>query len=259
MTSLNGTTDGFNSGHPRRLYITTSSYHNDIYKYTTSRNASFVVTGTLTSLATLGTGTSVNCPADRILRENGRRLNKDANPGVSTLLVGVYDSVSGLSGFIDPNSPRFAVYNGDKSVFQDNGVDPNGGLVDRGPPIYTRGTVTAGSGLTLTAGGLTQKVITLAATGSQNLDLSLGNVFYLPVATALTAATYTLLNATVGSTFYLIGRSTSSVILTFAGATTIAMSIGSGTVTPGTVGDNSLVTTGTAATRNLITGVVVVA
>lgn len=267
MTSLNGTTDGFNSGHPRRLYITTSSYHNDIYKYTTSRSATtFVVTGTLTSLATLGTGTSVNCPANRILRENGRRLNKDANPGLSTLLVGVYDSISGLSGFIDPNSPRFAVYNGDKSVFQDNGVDPSTGLTDQGPPIYTRGTVTAGSGLavtsggvTISAGGVTQKVVTLAAAGNQNLDLSLGNVFYLPVATALTAATYTLVNAAVGSTFYLIGRSTSSVALTFAGATTIAMSIGSGTVTPGTVGDNSIVTTGTAATRNLITGVVVVA
>jgi hypothetical protein len=40
-------------------------------------------------------------------------------------------------------------------VFQDNGVDPNGGLVDQGPPIYTRGTVTAGSGLTVTSGGAT--------------------------------------------------------------------------------------------------------
>ena len=267
MTSLNGTTDGFNSGHPRRLYITTSAYHNDIYKYTTSRSATtFVVTGTLTSLATLGTGTATNCPANRILRENGRRLNKDANPGLSTLLVGVYDSVSGLSGFIDPNSPRFAVYNGDKSVFQDNGVDPSTGLTDQGPPIYTRGTVTAGSGLavisggvTISAGGVTQKVITLAAAGAQNLDLSLGNVFYLPVATALTAATYTLSNATVGSTFYLIGRSTSAVALTFAGATTIAIAATQGAATTGFIGDNSVYTTPSVATRNLITGVVVVA
>jgi len=288
MTSLNGTTDGFNSGHPRRLYITTSAYHNDIYKYTTSRSTTtYVVSGTLTSLATLGTGTAANCPANRILRENGRRLNKDANPGLSTLLVGVYDSVSGLSGFIDPNSPRFAVYNGDKSVFQDNGVDPNGGLVDQGPPIYTRGTVTAGSGLTVTsggatitaggltvtaggatitaggltlsAGGITQKVVTLSAAGSQTLDLSLGNVFYLPVATALTAATYTLTNASVGSTFYFIGASTSAVALTFAGATTIAIAATQGAATTGFVGNNSVYTTPSVATRNLVTGVVVVA
>lgn len=280
MTSLNGTTDGFNSGHPRRNYITTSAYHNDIYRYTTSRSATtFVLTGTLTSLATLGTGTATNCPANRILRENGRRLNKDANPNISTLLVGVYDSVSGLSGFIDPNSPRFAVYNGDKSVFQDNGVDPNGGALDQGPPIYTRGTVTGSgltvatttgtttttffnaspTGITLSAGGLTQKVITLSAAGSQTLDLSLGNVFYLPVATALTAATYTLTNATVGSTFYLIGRSTSAVALTFAGATTIAIAATQGAATTGFIGDNSIYTTPSVATRNLVTGVVVVA
>lgn len=280
MPSLNNTTDAYNSGHPRTQYITTSAFHNDLYRYTTSRNpTTFVVSGTLTSLATVGTATAANCPANRILRENGRRLVKDANAGVSTLLIGVYDAVSGLSGLIDPNSPRFALYNGDKSVYQDNGVDPNGGAIDQGPPIFTRGTVTgsgltastttgsttttffnaSSTGLTVSAGGLTQKVITLAAAGNQNLDLSLGNVFYLPVATALTAATYTLLNAAVGSTFYLVGRSTSSVALTFAGATTIAMSIGSGSVTPGAVGDNSIVTTGTAATRNLIVGVVLVA
>jgi hypothetical protein len=279
MTSLNGTTDGFNSGHPRRLYITTSAYHNDIYRYTTSRSTTtYVVSGTLTSLATLGTGTATNCPANRILRENGRRLNKDANPGLSTLLVGVYDSVSGLSGFIDPNSPRFAVYNGDKSVFQDNGVDPNGGALDQGPPIFTRGTVTgsgltaattsgsttttffnaSSTGVTISAGGVTQKVITLS-TGAQNLDLSLGNVFYLPIANALTAVTYTLTNATVGSTFYFIGASTSAVALTFAGATTIAIAATQGGATTGFVGNNSVYTTPSVATRNLITGVVVVA
>jgi len=222
MTSLNGTTDGFNSGHPRRLYITTSAYHNDIYKYTTSRSTTtYLVSGTLTSLATLGTGTAANCPADRILRENGRRLNKDANPGVSTLLVGVYDSVSGLSGFIDPNSPRFAVYNGDKSVFQDNGVDPNGGLVDRGPPIFTRGTVTAGSGLTVTSGGATitdggltvnggnvvekiaSSTITIpGANAAWAINLTLGNIFNVTAVTNSTAATIS--GGSAGTIFHLV-------------------------------------------------------
>jgi len=228
MTSLNGTTDGFNSGHPRRLYITTSAYHNDIYRYTTSRSTTtYVVSGTLTSLATLGTGTAANCPANRILRENGRRLNKDANPGLSTLLVGVYDSVSGLSGFIDPNSPRFAVYNGDKSVFQDNGVDPNSGLVDQGPPIYTRGLVTSTTGLTvatttggvtttffnasptgltLTTGGVTQKVsttTTATANATITLDLSTASVFTYTNAANLGPVTFAISNASIGSTFYI--------------------------------------------------------
>jgi len=226
MPSLNNTGDGFHSGHPRRQYITTSAFHNDIYRYTTSRDSkTFVVSGTLTSLATVGTATSANCPANRILRENGRRLIKDANVGVSTLLVGVYDAVSGLSGLIDPNSPKFAMYNGDKSVFQDNGVDPNGGLTDQGPPIYTRGTVTAGSGLTVTsggatitaggltvnAGGLTQKVTSssVATTGTLNLDLSTASVFNYTNAANLTV-TYTISNSSIGSTFYISFLTTGS-------------------------------------------------
>ena len=265
MTSLNGTTDGFNSGHPRRLYITTSSYHNDIYRYTTSRNpTTFVVSGTLTSLATLGTGTATNCPANRILRENGRRLNKDANPGLSTLLVGVYDSVSGLSGFIDPNSPRFAVYNGDKSVFQDNGVDPNSGLTDQGPPIYTRGSITAGSGLTLTAGGLTQKVTASSSNlgATATLDLSLGNVFYfsaiIPNATATVA--FTVTNGAIGSVFYvaLQAAASSPGTVSFTGTTGSSLIYVSGPVVF-TAANPTVSPALTASTRYLFVGTIVAA
>ena len=197
MPSLNNTTDGFHSSHPRRLYITTSAFNNDIYKYTTSLNQqTFVTTGSLS--AVVG-ATAANCPANRILRENGRRLNKDANPGISTTLLGVYDNITGLSGFIDPNSPRFAMYNGDKSVYQDNGVDPNGGLTDQGPPIYTRGTVTAGTGVNVTSGGVTvtaggitvnggaviETVSSSAYSGnSPTLDLTTGNIFIITSVTA---------------------------------------------------------------------------
>jgi hypothetical protein len=282
MTSLNGTTDGFNSGHPRRLYITTSAYHNDIYKYTTTRSTTtYVVSGTLTSLATLGTGTAANCPANRILRENGRRLNKDANPGLSTLLVGVYDSVSGLSGFIDPNSPRFAVYNGDKSVFQDNGVDPNGGLVDQGPPIYTRGlvtsttgltvaTTTAGvtttffnaspTGLTLTTGGVTQKVTTTttATTGTLTLDLSTASVFNYTNATNL-AVTFAISNASIGSTFYISFLTTGTSFNIIFPANVVAACPGLANPTQGAGGMAGVQTfaSGTGAIKVLFTCVVV--
>ena len=209
MPSLNNTTDGFNSGHPRRNYITTSAFNNDFYLYTVTRNpTTYVQTGTLSAVAN---ATAANCPANRILRENGRRLYKDANPGISTLLVGVYDAVSGLSGLIDPNSARFAVYNGDKSVFQDNGVDPNGGTTDQGPPVYTRGTVTGGAGVNVTGGSLSVSAgasinigapSTVAGTATTaTFNLATANVF-IHSTTVTGPVTYTIQNSSIGSIFY---------------------------------------------------------
>jgi len=146
---------------PRRSYITTTAFQNDIFQYTTSVNPqTFQTTGTLTSLATVGTGTALLCPANRILRENGKKLYPSGlyvannttygapNPGVTTYMVGVYDPASFLSGFIDPNSKVFAPYNTDKPEYVPRGINPNGNTeVDQGPPVYTLGTITSGSGL----------------------------------------------------------------------------------------------------------------
>jgi hypothetical protein len=146
---------------PRRQYITTTAFQNDIFRYTTSLNPqTFQTTGTLTSLAAAGTATAANCPANRILRENGKKLYPSGlyvanstqygapNPGVTTYMVGVYDPVSFLNGFIDPNSKVFAPYNTDKPEYVARGINPNGNTeVDQGPPVYTLGTVTSGSGL----------------------------------------------------------------------------------------------------------------
>jgi hypothetical protein len=144
---------------PRISYITTTAFQNDIFRYTTSLNpTTFQTTGTLTSLATAGTATAANCPANRILRENGKKLYPSGmivandltygapNPGVTTYMVGVYDPISFLSGFIDPNSKVFAPYNQDKPEYVARGINPNGNTeVDQGPPVYTLGTVTAGA------------------------------------------------------------------------------------------------------------------
>jgi hypothetical protein len=237
MPSLNNTTDGFNSGHPRRNYITTSAFNNDFYLYTVTRSqTSNVLTGTLS--AVVG-ATAANCPANRILRENGRRLYKDANPGISTLLVGVYDAVSGLSGLIDPNSARFAVYNGDKSVFQDNGVDPNGGLVDQGPPIYTRGSVTALGGFTGPVRNATSTaLISITANGAataQSLDLSLGNVFTFTVSPPSGVASITLTpsNLTTATTSS-VGQ-TITLIITATTVQNTTITFGTGFVKTGTL------------------------
>ena len=188
---------------PRRSYITTAAFQNDIFRYTTSTNPqTFEVTGTLTSLATVGTGTAANCPANRVLRENGKKLYPSGlyvannttyaapNPGVTTYMVGVYDPVSFLNGFIDPNSQVFAPYNTDKPEYVPRGIDPNSGAVDQGPPVYTLGSVTAGTTVTAgtnitAAGALTTtelviqnaRTLTQATTTTLSADCSLASYF----------------------------------------------------------------------------------
>ena len=169
MSAYNGSPQvGGITNIPRRAYITTTAFNNDFYTYTTSQNpTTFVTTGVLA--ANVVGATALTCPANRILRENGKRLYPEgANPGVSTLMVGVYDSITGLKGFIDPNAPPFAVYNTDKSYQTPNGINPNGSLIDQGPPIFTRGPtrlyggVDVSGGLTVATGALTAPELVLS-------------------------------------------------------------------------------------------------
>jgi hypothetical protein len=99
------------------------------------------------TLATIPGLTAGLCPAGRILRENGRKLYPGANPGVTQLLVGVYDDHTFTSGFIDPNSDIFAVFSGDKPYFVGNSSDPVSDLSQNGAPVYTNGLVYAGGEL----------------------------------------------------------------------------------------------------------------
>jgi hypothetical protein len=225
---------------PRRAYITTSAYNSDLYTYTVTTNpTTFVRTGTLA--ANVVGATASTCPANRILRENGKRLYPDANPQISTLLVGVYDAVSGLNGFIDPNSPKFAVFNSDKANFLPNGIDPNGGLTDQGAPVFTRGTITSGAiaatgavtatttvtggtGLIATAGQIRAATGTALTTitGTANMDINpaLGQVFTVTLNASSGTVTVRAVDGAgsvaapaVGSVVYLI-------ITTAAGHTT---------------------------------------
>jgi len=71
--------------------------------------------------------TAAVCTAGAILRENGKKLHTGTHPDLIdpttglayTYLVGVYDVVSGISGFINPNAPYFSVMTTDKS-YQDD-------------------------------------------------------------------------------------------------------------------------------------------
>jgi hypothetical protein len=197
-----------------------------LYTYTVSVNpTTFVRTGTLAANVTGATASS--CPANRILRENGKRLYPDANPQISTLLVGVYDAVSGLSGFIDPNGPKFAVYNSDKANYMINGVDPATGLTDQGQPVYTRGSVTAGTGILTSTGQIRCSAVTslgtiTATSGSPTVDIdpSLGQVFTLTVSNASGTPAVTIRCPTTpaaGSVVYLIINATTGGATVAAG------------------------------------------
>jgi hypothetical protein len=129
---------------PRRHYIANSAFNDDFFSYSVSSsfvNNDVVTTGTLEPVAG---ATSGNCPMGRILRENGKKLFPGSSVGVNQYLVGVYDSVSFLNGFINPNSPIFVPMNTDKPHYLADGNDLTGAdLSNQGPAVYTRGDINA--------------------------------------------------------------------------------------------------------------------
>jgi len=159
---------------PLRQFVSAATFENDLFSYATTRNATTnVVTGTLT--APITGATAGVCPAGRILRENGQKLYPGVNVGVNTFMVGVYDSISFLSGYIDPNSPIFAVYSTQLPAFYANGVDPGPqGLDDEGPPVYTNGNIISVSGDIITeTGSITAATSVTAGT---NITSTVGNI-----------------------------------------------------------------------------------
>lgn len=140
----------------RRSYVSLSNFNNALYNYSYGFDERLLKE--VGSLSLNPDGTAQNCPKGRILHENGKKLNpadgnfSGANDGVTTYMVGVYDPVSGLSGFINPNAPTFGIQNTDKPIylghrrgsssdFLGNGVLTNG-------PLETTSTVTSGSSIT---------------------------------------------------------------------------------------------------------------
>jgi hypothetical protein len=130
MTTVRGMTDGFPGGQ-RRSYIATMTFNTVFYTYSNNQ---------LVPLPSMYEG---YCPAGHILRENGKKLFPDTNPGVTQYYVGVYDAVSFFNGYIDPNDAHFAVYNTDKPVYVPDNYDFGNSMPDLGPSVYTQGNIIA--------------------------------------------------------------------------------------------------------------------
>jgi hypothetical protein len=200
-----------NNYRSKRSYITTAPFNGSIFEYTTQLNSTnFKNEGKLTPIANAPSGTpltAANCPAGTILRETGAHLYPGAHPGLTPgdtyngvvfgtpatnhFWVKVFDSVTGVRGFIDPNGSIFTVYNSDKPLEIVDAGEQDGTKTRLSAPVYTAGSVTAGTtvaagttvtaGTTITAGGQirssTVTAITPGATASFNGTL--GQVFTL--------------------------------------------------------------------------------
>ena len=178
---------------PRRQYIATESFVNDFFTYTTSTDANGLTTGAFTQVAG---ATAATCPAGRVLRDNGKRLYPTANPNVVYGMIGVFDPQTFLSGFINPNSPIFAMFNSDKPYFTDNlgdgknsGFDSNlssTGLFNEGNAVFTNGNVIAGKQVYSDARFSTTGAA-VATTGfptASTINVAAGQLFYVVNPTA---------------------------------------------------------------------------
>jgi len=187
-----------------KSYISTHPYNGNFFSYviTTGPSPLFKKTGALVAV----TGaTSVNCPAGNVLRENGKKLFPDAYDGVKTYMVGVFDILNNLSGYINPNDPVFAPFNGDRPNYLKDSV--NSQAKNLGAPVLTQGSVMC-SGDIVSAGqvrsqDVTSLTVVLGTTNTVSLDISLGQVFTLTT-TGNKSHVITASNFTPGAQVFLI-------------------------------------------------------
>jgi hypothetical protein len=227
----------------RTSYISTAPFQNNIFLYTTSivNNTN---TGTLTAWSVSaaanppGNGsTATTCPAGRVLRETGRKLYPGAYPGINTYMVSVYDAQTQLTGFIDPNSSVYSLYNNDKPNFIADGVDAATGVgTDAGMSIFTlgnitatgfistasylttAGTLTAGTGIVTTTGQIrSATATTITPNGTVSLNAALGQVFTYAVSNTVATETVNATNYTSTGeiVYFVVTPNTSSCTITF--------------------------------------------
>jgi len=173
----------------KRSYISTQAFNGSIYSYVSALNTTnFKQEGKLVAITTSPAGVTLsatNCPAGRVLRENGRKLYPNANPGLLSgdtyqgvanfqgateaanhFWVGVFDAVTGVKGFINPNAATFAIYNSDKpvdlvDVYETNGTGVNKDLAIGGRLLLSNTVI--GTANPLVAGSAIMGQATLAS------------------------------------------------------------------------------------------------
>jgi hypothetical protein len=214
----------------RRSYISAAPFQDDIWAYTTSVNpTTYVTIGTLTKLSAVpGSGANAGtCPPYRVVRETGRKLYPTSNPGVATYLVEVFDSMTFLRGYINPNSPIFAAFNSDKPAFLEAPYDANRdvsggsyntgnftGVDNWGQSIVTHGNIIMDGYIDALGQIRCSNQITIPSGASAAVDVIQGQVFYRDVSATLTL---TASNYSVGDRVTLLLNFTGTPTVTFSG------------------------------------------
>jgi hypothetical protein len=253
----------------KRSYIATGVFNTYFYSYTSSRNASNQLVFTLAQNAD---ATVLNCKAGHVLKENGRKLvygvnNIDTNTTTTLTtsgnrpyyLVGVFDSSSMLSGFIDPNSPLFAPYSTDLPNFYDRSsstvTGPDGTTNDMGAPVFTSGSVTAAG--QVKSSTLTTLTAQTYSTGSASIPITinptLGQVFTQTFTLTGGTNSFTITTAAtpaVGSVVYLILKTSGTH--TTAGSVAAGTNVKMSTVALGTAADRTFGLTFVSDGTNLV-------
>lgn len=221
----------------KRTYIATSSFDTVFYSYATASAApSYEVTGSLSAAPGVS---EAACPRGHLLRETGARLYPGANPGISTLMVGVYDASSGLRGYIDPNAPIFAVFNSDKPVEMVDGGDNNTATQHKGAPVYTTGDVIADGEIRATgqvrSTGVTAltAITTNGAQTAQSLNPLLGEVFTIASTPPSGVASITLNAASVPA------GARMTLVISHTGSNATTFTFGTNMISAGTFAPNS--------------------
>ena len=155
------------SSSPDKSFVSTKVFNAELYTYTASRSSDLSVVGTL---VVNSSATANLCPAGRVLHANGRKLIPGVNPmtvftggstvTVSTFMLGVYDPVSMLNGFIDPTSSTFAVYDKNRPASDYvGGANAALSYSGQGAKLLTANNFAA---LTPTAGGIASVAVAAA-------------------------------------------------------------------------------------------------
>ena len=120
MPSITNSNHASHQDTSRRSYITSGAFNNHFYTYSVSEADIFNPVGSLVPV----TSDPGLCPSGRILREIGRKLFPGVHPGITNMMVLVYDDQTLLKGFINPNFSLFSVFSTDKSYFVANSTEP---------------------------------------------------------------------------------------------------------------------------------------
>lgn len=235
----------------KRSYMSVAAFDTAFFTYTVAMNTTtFVNTGTLT---TVSGATAANCPKGRVLRENGKKLFPAANPGITIYMVGVYDAITGLTGFIDPNGSVFTMYNSDKPSYLADTVGPDGRSAARAPPVYTDGTIEAASTIKAGAGGFIVPVTvgTGAVVTAVSTSAAAGFTWVGPTAAAVGICLPSTFTSFPGTTAT-VKNYTGFALSVFPNPATAQINSGTGVTGALVAGQPAILASGTGATFFLL-------